>query len=370
MKHVENVFERGETLSSALRRHGVSYEEVHSIVQAAEPIFNLNRILRGRAYRVSLGPQGVRRFEYEVDDERALRVERGGERKFEARLVRLPSERRLEKVQGIIEESLFDSVISAGEGPLLASLLADIYAWDIDFHKDFRKGDSFKVLVEKRYREGEFIGYGRVMAAEFQVKGRRSVAIFFKDPDGHTGYYAPDGSSMKKRFLRSPLSYYRISSRFTRRRLHPILKRNIPHFGVDYAAPAGTPVRAVGEGTVIFAGRNGGAGNMVKLRHGSLYRSVYMHLSRFGRGIRRGARVSQGQVIGYVGSTGLATGPHLDFRLEKNGRLINPLRARLPAGAPVKEKYRHLLKKEAERMTDLLNGKKSLLVMKGGRERS
>lgn len=202
---------------------------------------------------------------------------------------------------------------------------ADIFGWDIDFFVDVREGDSFRVLLEDNYKDGKFIYTKRVLAAEFKNQGREYRVFYLKDnDDGIEGYYDSEGRSVRKQFLKSPLRYSRISSSFTNRRLHPILKIYRPHYGIDYAAPKGTPIEAVCDGKVTFAGWKGGYGNCITIQHNSTYLSNYGHLSNFANGIKSGVKVKQGEIIGYVGSTGLATGPHLDFRIAENGEFINP----------------------------------------------
>ncbi|NOZ68317.1 MAG: M23 family metallopeptidase [Deferribacteres bacterium] len=218
----------------------------------------------------------------------------------------------------------------------LAHKLSEIYAWDIDFSSDIRNGDTVKIIVEELWVGEAFKGYGNILAAEFVNNGRVHAAYRF-EYNGYTDYYGPEGKSVKKTLLRSPLKFKYISSRFSRRRFHPKLKTYRPHLAVDYAAPTGTPVSAAGSGTVVFAGYRGQNGKMVKIRHRGGYETYYGHLSKIPRNIRRGTRVEQGDIIGYVGSTGLATGPHLDYRIKLNGRFVNPLTIHLPQGKSVPE---------------------------------
>jgi len=217
---------------------------------------------------------------------------------------------------------------------LLALELSDIFSWDVDFNTDFRKGDTFRVLVEERWLDGEFRKYGDILAAELAVDGKTYRAYHF-DAGDRPDYFDEEGKSLRKAFLKAPLSYRRISSGFTKRRMHPILKIARPHLGIDYAAPAGTPVSTVGDGTVTFAGRKGPNGNLVVVRHPNGYTTSYGHLARITKGIRRGAVVRQGDVIGTVGATGRATGPHLDYRIRRNGAFLNPLTVNLPKGEAV-----------------------------------
>jgi murein DD-endopeptidase MepM/ murein hydrolase activator NlpD len=238
-------------------------------------------------------------------------------------------------VRASILSSLFSAVNDVGEGPELAFSLADIFAWDIDFIRDIREGDSFKVLVEKRFREGAFSGYGPILAAEFDNNDEIYKAYRFEAKDGRADYYDEEGKSVRKAFLKAPLKFSRISSGFTNRRFHPILKRYKPHRAIDYAAPTGTPIHSVGSGVVTRKGYTKYNGRYVRIRHNSIYQTHYNHMSRFAKGIKVGARVDQGQTIGYVGATGLATGPHLDFRMYKNGVAVNPLKVKTPSAAPV-----------------------------------
>jgi len=218
--------------------------------------------------------------------------------------------------------------------------LADIFAWDVDFALDIRSGDSFLVIYEERYLNGEKLDDGDVLAAEFSNQGHRYQALRFVDDDGNRAYLTPDGHSLRKAFLRTPVNFSRISSHFSLGRKHPILHKLRAHKGVDYAAPTGTPVTASGDGKVAFVGTKGGYGKTVVLQHGQGYSTLYAHLSRFTKGLRAGSRVHQGEVIGFVGSSGLATGPHLHYEFQVNGTHMNPLTVRLPQAAPIEQRYR------------------------------
>ena len=241
------------------------------------------------------------------------------------------------RIEGTIESSLFGAMQTAGGGPELAVRMAQIYQWDIDFLRDLRKDDSFVVVADRQTIDGEFFGWGTIFVARF-VNGSRTLdAVAYPDDAGRLGYYDLEGHPLRKQFLRSPLKFSRVTSRFSMNRYHPVLKRRMPHYGVDYGAPTGTPVLATADGTVTLAGRNGGGGNMVTVRHTNGYETNYLHLSKFGKGVHKGTRVSQGQVIGYVGSTGLSTGPHLDYRVKLNGRWINPLSISSPPVKPLAE---------------------------------
>ncbi len=275
---------------------------------------------------------------------------------IETETVRKPVQSRIVRFEGSIESSLFGAIASVGAHPELAVRMAEIFQWDVDFLRDIRKGDSFVALVEENSVDGAFYGYGTLFAARFVNDGRRLEAIAYAGPDGRVGYYDLDGAPLEKQFLRSPLKFSRITSSFSLNRFHPVLKRSMPHYGVDYGAPVGTPAHVTAAGTVTFVGRNGGAGNMVRVRHANGYETNYLHLSRFARGIRKGVHVDQGQVIGYVGQTGWATGPHLDYRVKLNGHWINPLRIASPPADPLPESVLERFSAHALAVLELLEG--------------
>lgn len=233
-------------------------------------------------------------------------------------------------VKGVIEDSLFGAVMDVGEGQELVSAIADIFEGEIDFFKDIRRGDTFTLLVEKRFSRGKFIGYGKILAADFKNNGILYRAFYYED-NQISGYFTPDGGSFKKGFLKAPLKFGKITSKFTSKRLHPVLNTVKSHFGVDYSAPYGTPVHATADGKIIKRGYEKGGGNFVKIRHPNGYETTYMHFSKFANGHKVGSYVKQGEIIGYVGSTGYATGPHVDYRVTKNGKYVNPLAFKAPA---------------------------------------
>ncbi|MGC8767798.1 peptidoglycan DD-metalloendopeptidase family protein [Calditerrivibrio sp.] len=227
-------------------------------------------------------------------------------------------------VKGTINGSLFETINNIGENDELAIKFADIYQWEVDFFKEVHPGDSFSIVVEKMFAKGIFIGYGKILAADFYNRGRLIRAIYY-DNGKLSGYFTPDGKHLKKGFLRAPLKFGRVSSKFTSSRLHPVLGRYLPHFGVDYAAPTGTPIYATGSGVVMQKGFQVGAGNFVKIKHPNNIITTYMHMSKFKPGLKVGSRVSQGEIIGYVGATGYATGPHVDYRIQIGQKYVNPL---------------------------------------------
>lgn len=335
LREIVGFFQPHQTVTDALTGHGISSTLTDRIVSSAREEYNLSRVKAGQPYWIHLTADGLfRDFRYPVDDQRYLTVFQDPE---QDRLVPVmkdfPYETRVETVSGVIESSLFAAVRDLGEMDQLALDLADIFASDIDFYSDIQSGDSFKVLIEKKYLNGKNTKYGAIQAAAFRNRQKVFSGFRFHDENGKPAYYAPDGKSLKRSFLKSPLKFGRISSKFSLGRMHPILRIVRPHLGVDYAAPVGTPVQAVGAGIVINAGMSGGSGRMVKLRHAGGFETAYLHLSRIA--VKSGSRVNQGDVIGYVGSSGLSTGPHLDFRVVRHGTPINPLKVIFPPGNPV-----------------------------------
>jgi murein DD-endopeptidase MepM/ murein hydrolase activator NlpD len=328
---VRGTVGRNATLASALEGL-VSPGGVQVLVEAARPVHDLARISVGRPFGVALGPDGLMRaFTYGIDEVRTLRVLRQGSQ-LQADVLTRSLETRTGVVAGTIRSSLFGAVEAAGEEDQLALDLADIFAWDVDFNTEIQPGDDFRVAVEKQTADGAFVRYGRILAAEF-TRGERVLKAVRHEGAAGVGYYAPDGRPLRKAFLRSPLRFTRISSRFSRSRLHPVLHVRRAHLGVDYAAPVGTPVSAAADGVVTTAGWLGGYGRTVKLRHANGFETLYGHLSRID--VRGGQRVAQGDRIGAVGATGIATGPHLDYRMSRNGQLVDPLRQDSPPAEPV-----------------------------------
>ena len=332
---------RNGTLDSLLRGHQV--DVASGVVEVARQVFDPRRLRAGQSYQLVVTIDGLfRRFEYEIDRDRFLRID-GAEvgDGLTAEILEYPKTRRLATMRGSVEPtspSLIAAIGQAGEEVELALALADVFAAQVDFNADLQPGDRFDVLFEKEYREQEFSGYGSVMAAELVNHDRRMQAFRFVGPDGRAGYFDENGNSVKRFFLSSPLPFSpRITSRFSRSRMHPVLGVPRAHLGVDYAAATGTPVIAVADGTVVSAAYNGASGRMVRLRHANGYQSYYLHLSAFAKGIRAGARVAQGEVIGRVGATGRVTGPHLDYRLSRAGTFVNPIteQRKLPPGDPV-----------------------------------
>ncbi len=324
----------GDAAVSVLARLGFPLAEVSRMLQAARPVYDLRRIVAGHRFeRVDNGRETD--VFYTVDAERMLCL-RESNGQWQARMLPRVASTRETVVAGTISDSLFAAAARAGLDERTTMNLVDIFAWDVDFVRDLRPGDSFRALVAEQYdHEGRLLG--RVIeAAEFVNQGHVYRAIRYRFPDGRVEYYAPDGRSMRKTYLKAPVKFTRISSRFSLARRHPILGYTRAHKGVDYAAPMGTPIHAVGDGRVVYAGWKGGYGRFILIQHTNrMHATAYGHLHRFARGIHRGVRVHQGQVIGYVGMSGLATGPHLHFEFRVRGRQVDPLTVKRTPARPV-----------------------------------
>lgn len=357
---ITGVVEDGDTAGKLLGEL-MPQNKVHEMLEATRKVYSLTMIRKGQPYIAikNATTANLERFEYEIDSTRKLVVDIGDS--YKARVENIRYDYELAKVEGAIESHLFQAVADAGETPTLAILLADIFAWEVDFIRDLRAGDSFTVLVEKRFRDGEFKGYGKMLAASFTNQGTTYEAFLFVNDLGMPAHYNPKGESLRKSFLKAPLSFTRISSGFSNSRLHPIFMERRAHPGVDYAAPTGTPVKAVGDGVVTGAGWSGGYGNQVILKHSNGYESMYSHLSGFSKSAKRGARIRQGEVIGYVGATGWATGPHLDFRLRSGGTFLNPTKLmNNPRSTPVPKNKVGAFRERMEEYRGYLNGGRSL----------
>jgi murein DD-endopeptidase MepM/ murein hydrolase activator NlpD len=339
--HLETI-RTGTTLAGILARHGFTPAEIARLRDEARPLHDLARLQAGRTLRFYAGVDlRIVGFDYDTDELHYLRVRRAGEG-FQAELRAYPYEERKAFAWGTIDDNLITAVEQSGEDIPLALALAEIFGWDIDFYTDLRPGDRFCVAFIKRYIDGRFAGYGNILAARFTCRGRDFCAIRYVYPDTRVAdYFDRSGDTLRKEFLRSPFKFTpRVTSRFSASRLHPIRRILRPHYGVDFAAPIGTEVQATADGTVLFAGSNGAAGRMIKLRHAGGYVTMYLHLSRLGAGVRVGARVASGQVIGYVGSSGESTGPHLDYRIQYHGTYVNPLGWRFEPAAPLRAEFK------------------------------
>ncbi len=324
----------GDTLDALIQTAGVSRQEATALVHEFSNHVNPRKIRAGELVRAEYASdESLRRIGLTLGSEgrlEAIRSEEGFEIQFTPAVIT----KQEIQVAGHIESSFYGALQQTGESPALAAQLVEAFAWDVDFFR-LRKGDWFSLIAEKQYSDGVFAGYGPIRAARFFHNGQTYEAFRFTDAKGNSGYYSPAGAPLRKQFLRSPLKFSRITSGYTSRRYHPVLKIFRAHPGIDYGAPVGTPVMVTADGVVASAGFGRGEGNMVRVRHSNGMETCYLHLSRFAQGIRAGTRVQQGQVIGYVGRTGLATGPHLDYRMKRNGSWVNPLKIKAAPADPL-----------------------------------
>lgn len=348
----QNSVPRNATFAGLLRQQQLAPELADSVVDAMRSVFDPRHLRANQTYWVTHTLDGLfREFRYQINADELLRVvlrtgdeaAHGTTPNFNVEVVKLPKEYQRTAVSAQITpaaNSLIGAFTTQGENLVLPLDLAQIFAGEVDFNSQLQQGDRFDVLFDRAVRNGEFVGYGDIHAAVLDTGGRRLTAYRFLDEDGKVGFYDEDGRSLRRAFLKAPLEFNpRITSGFSYNRFHPVHRTRRPHLGVDYGAPTGTQVIAVASGVVTFAGWSGEAGRLVKIKHSDGYETMYLHLNGFGPNIRAGARVDQKQVIGYVGMTGTATGPHLDYRVTKNGTYLNPVTAfsGMPAGEPISE---------------------------------
>ena len=330
---------RGDSLYLIFKRLGLPQRDLALMTSSKSLARKLARLAPGQEIEFYLDSDSrLTRLVHRLDGIRSVRITRNGD-KFAFEEIVEPPEVSAASAEGTIDSSLFLAGQRAGLSHNIIMQMAEIFAWDVDFALDIRVGDRFALIFEEQFKDGKKVGEGPIIAAEFTNRGRRVRALRYEYPSGHAEYFSPDGRSMRKQFLRSPVNFARISSRFNLKRRHPILHKIRAHRGVDYAARRGTAVNASGDGKVIFAKRNGGYGRTVILQHGKTYSTLYAHLDRFAKGIRPGKRVVQGQTIGYVGSTGLATGPHLHYEFRVRGVHRDPLRVESPNAPPLADEY-------------------------------
>ena len=330
----EERFERGDTISALLERLDVDDQDASLLLRSPNTTLPFRWLRPGSTVQAKTGEDGTLLSMWFIGGrDQLIAIDRAGEG-FAATEKPAELERQVTMKSGEIRSSLFSATDAAGLSDGVAAQIADIFAGDVDFHRDLRRGDKFTVIFETFSLLGRPVKTGRVLAAEFINQEKSYRAVWFEDTEGHGGYYTPEGKNLRKAFLRSPLEFSRITSGFSMR-YHPILKEWRAHRGIDYGAPTGTRVKATSDGTVEFLGRRGGYGKVVVLRHAGGITTIYGHLSRYANGLRRGERVSQGELIGYVGQTGLATGPHLHYEFRVNDQYRNPLKVAFPAARPL-----------------------------------
>ena len=337
---IEVTIRKGDTLSNILTRAGHDSSDIHRLIQSNPDAQIFRQLQPGQKLRLRADADGpLQELVYETDPGEAFHLVRH-EGRFELTKELRTFETRVAHVSGTIESSLFEDAQDAGLPDNLIMKLVEIFGWDIDFALDLRRGDSFSVIYEEKFWQGKKVTDGAILAAEFVNQGHVYRAVAFRDANGYTSYYTPDGTSVRRAFLRTPVEFSHITSRFTTSRYHPILKTVRAHKGVDYAAPVGTPVRATASGRVLAIGTQGGYGKRIVVRHNATYSTLYAHLSRFRSDLRVGSFVDQGQTIGYVGATGLASGPHLHYEFQVNGAHRNPLTFKFAGGGKIASQNR------------------------------
>ena len=345
----------GDNLSNLFARMSLSPRALYEVVNTNELTKRLSRIYPNQTLHYQLTTDGeLSQLILEISPKEQLHIQREDDG-FSANIFNHPIDITTKYVEGTINQSLYVSAAQAGLPASLIIELADIFAWDVDFVFDIREGDKFRVLFEQHLIDGEPIEYGPILAAEFINQGRVLQAVRYQDTNERVSYYTPEGLNMRKAFLRTPVNFTRISSRFNLNRRHPVLNTIRAHRGVDYAAPTGTPVKAAGDGRIVDIGRNGGYGKIIKIQHGQKYATLYAHLNGYARGLKKGDSVKQGQTIGYVGQTGLATGPHLHYEFLVNGVHRDPLKVDLPTADPIADNERTEFLLTADNLLNQLN---------------
>ena len=334
------VIKSGDSLASIFAKKGISSTTTHKIARLNDQTKKLRYIKPGQEIQLLLDEsRNLRQMKYIPDITRTLLIKRKEDQSFTSEIINYKLDAYPVYREGVIETSLFEAAANANIPDDVIMDLAAIFGWDIDFSLDIRNGDRFSIVYEELYKDDVKIRNGRILSAEFVNDGKTYQAVYYTDPAGSSDYFSPDGKSMRKAFLRSPVEFSRISSGFSKKRWHPVLSKWRSHKGVDYAAARGTPIRASGDGKITFAGRKGGYGRLIVIQHGGRYTTAYGHLHRYAKGARSGKKVKQGQIIGYVGSSGLATGPHLHYEFRVNGVHRNPLTVKLPEAKPVQDTY-------------------------------
>lgn len=332
--------ENGDTLSVVFSRIGLSANTLHAAINSSPDAKRFTRLKAGQVLDFKLGPDGeLNALKSKINDLETLRMDREGDNYIVNNELITPDV-RTQFAQGEITSSLFLAAQKAGMSHNLTMAMANIFGYDVDFARDIRRGDHFEVVYEELHVGDKRVGTNNILAARFSNRGKTYTAVRFTDKSGYSSYYRADGTSLRKAFIRTPVEFARISSKFNPNRRHPILNKIRAHNGVDYAASTGTPIKATGDGRIVHFGRKGGYGNTIIVQHGQKYKTLYAHMNRFANNLRQGSNVSQGQIIGYVGMTGLATGPHLHYEFLVNGRHVNPLGIDLPVADPVPQNER------------------------------
>ncbi|HUN00264.1 MAG TPA: peptidoglycan DD-metalloendopeptidase family protein [Halothiobacillus sp.] len=345
----------GDSLSVIFSRLGLSAQEASNVIALGDQAAPLEKMRPGDTLDILISAdQSLKSINYQIAPNQSLSIQRDADNQLTANQIVLPVETRLATAEGHIDSSLYQSAIDAGLSANMVLQLADIFGWKINFLKDVQNGDHFRLVYEEKFVQGKRVQTGNVMAAEFTNAGKVFQAVRYTTPEGKAGYYEPNGASLGRGFLRYPVEFSRISSKFSLARLHPIYDRIKPHKGVDFAAPTGTPIHAAGAGKVEFVGWQHGYGKVVKIKHDGGYETVYGHMSRFNDALKKGSTVAMGQTIGFVGMTGDATGPHLHYEFHVKGVYTDPLIAKMPEANPIPSKYRKDFLAQTQSVLDLM----------------
>ncbi len=357
---VKGEIEAGDSLLVLFEDYS-DVNSAYALVDMIEKEFSAKSMRVGQPYLLEYDAEKdkILRFEYEIDANKKLIVNKH-EDDYVVKVEKIQYDKKLAYVDGSIDDSLYLTIARLDESPQLAHKVADMFRYDVNFIRDVQRGDSFSILVEKLYREGEFKGYGRTLGATFTNKGKKYESFLYYDAHKKEMYYNADGENLRKVLLQSPLKFTRVTSGYTHSRKHPVYGTYRPHLGIDYGAPMGTPIMAVGDGKVTYVGWRGGYGKHIVVRHAAGLESLYSHLSRYSRGLKKGSKVRQGQTIGYVGSTGVSTGPHLDFRLKQNGKFINPTKAINPRAEAVSKVHKKGYEERKKLVREFMDGTRSL----------
>jgi murein DD-endopeptidase MepM/ murein hydrolase activator NlpD len=345
----------GDSLSTIFSRLGLNYQTVSDVIAVGDQANPLKNLRPGDQLNVEMTPDNqLLSINYQLAPNKTLNIRRDANDQFIADNIVLPMETRLTTAEGVIDSSLYQSAIDSGLSANIVMELADIFGWKINFLKDVKNGDRFRIVYEEKYVNGKHVDTGEVVAAEFINNGKSYQAVRYTAPNGTTGYYEPNGASLARGFLRYPVAFSRISSKFNLHRMHPIYHRIKAHRGVDFAAPTGTPIHAAGSGRIKFIGWQHGYGKMIRITHEGGFETVYGHMSRFNTHLKRGSSVNMGETIGYVGMTGDATGPHLHYEFHVKGVYTDPLVAKLPEANPIPSKYRQDFLAQTQSVLDLM----------------
>jgi len=360
--HREVVVSRGDTLSTLFEKVGLPATSVHEILASDKQAKQFSQLKHGQKLEFEMSPDGqLSTLHSQVSDLETISLNKSAKGYTFRRVTKLPTMRSA-YVHGVINSSLSASGQRAGLPHSLTMDMAKVFGYDIDFAQDIRPGDQFEVIYEQKVVNGKTVGTGNILSARFTNRGKTYTAVRYTNKQGISNYYTADGNSMRKAFIRTPVDFARISSRFSSGRKHPILNKIRAHKGVDYAAPRGTPIKATGDGKVLLAGRRGGYGNTVIIQHGNTYRTLYGHMQGFAKGVKTGGSVKQGQVIGYIGTTGLSTGPHLHYEFQVNGVHVDPLGRKLPMSDPIAKSERSRFLQQSQPLMARMNQEKATLL--------